>query len=397
MNIFNSLGSNYDGTFVWQSIILPGSKRTTDIFRQKLAEQFQGSAVLTYKGRQALELALKASGLPQGSAVGLNGFTCYALYQAIERAGYRPVSIDVAPGTLNFGVDELQSVHADEPKLKAIIVQNTLGLPADMPALKTYCQKHDILIIEDLAHSLGSIYADGQEAGTVGRFTMLSFSQDKPLDVVAGGAVIDRRKNPKDRIEQPKRRVSLWQRDVNSLYPFWTSLIRNLYPIRLGRYLHFGLKKLHLLATPMSDNLQGLSTMEPWAVRLLLKRWNDRQAELEHRRTIAKTYAELLPKSLQFTPLTKTKPSYLRFPIKVDDRASLVAHLKSKGVHIGDTWYDAPIAPARYLNRTNYTDGECPNAEDLAGHIVNLPTHMHVNQASSSFIAEEIKSWLQSP
>src|SRR5665213_3345368 len=393
MSIFNSLGSNYSGKFVWDSLIIPGSKHKVSEIRQKIAKRYQGSVTLTYKGRQALELALETSGLAKGSAVGLNGFPCYVLYQAVERAGYQPVLIDVAAGKLNFGDEELKSANGNTKKLEAIIVQNTLGMVADMAALESYCKKHNIMIIEDLAHSVGAIYADGREAGTVGQLTMLSFSQDKPLDVVAGGALVDRREDSKNIVEQPKLRVTPIQREINALYPFWTVLIRGLYPIGLGRYLHFGLKKLHLLATPMSDNLEGIYNMEPSAVRLLLKRWHYQAEESKHRQKIADIYKKTLPAKVQIKPLSKSQSLYLRFPLFINDRASLLAHLKSKSIYIGDTWYDAPISPKRYLAQTTYVTGQCPNAEVLSGHIVNLPTHIHVDEEHAQFIAKEVNVW----
>ncbi len=246
-----------------------------------------------------------------------------------------------------------------------------------------------------MAHSLGARYGDGREAGTVGAFTMLSFSQDKPLDVVAGGALIDRRSG-KETIVQSKARVSLWQREKNALYPFWTALIRATYPIGLGRIIHFALKKLRLLATPMGDNGPGSFTMEPSAARFLLKRWVLLDSELEHRRTIAGIYHKILPESVQFSPPAKSEPSYLRFPLLVKNRTALVAHLKTKGLYIGDTWYDAVIAPARYLAQTSYKSGDCPRAEELAEHIANLPTHRHVSELDAERIAKGISSWLKS-
>ncbi len=394
MNVFNSLGSNYNKRFIWKSIITPGSRKSTKALISTLSKHYGGGVVLTYKGRHSLELALSATKLPKDSVIGINGFTCYALYQAVERAGFQPLPIDVGTGELNFDVAELKAAHSKEKKLKVIIVQNTLGLVADMPGLEAYCTKHGIIIIEDLAHSLGARYSDDREAGTVGQYTMLSFSQDKPLDVVAGGALVDRgsSKNPKP----IDKRVSLWQREINALYPMWASLIRATYPIGIGRYLHFGLKKLHLLATPMSDNIDDLFTMEPSAARLLLKRWNDREEEFSHRLAIAKVYKSTMPNSIQIKTLARSHPLYLRFPIKVNDRPSLIVHLKSKGIYVGDTWYDAPIAPKRYLKLTNYKAGDCPKSEKLAEHIVNLPTHINISERQAESIAIEVNTWLKS-
>jgi len=392
MAIFNSLGSNYSAKFVWRDLIWPRKPGARTRTKKILEEKYGGHATLTYKGRQALELALKRLELPAGSSVGINGFTCYVVYQAVERAGLKPIFIDVPPRQLNFNADGLKAAHTQNPQLRAIIVQNTLGAPSDIPALAAYCRAHDISIVEDLAHSIGARYVDGREAGTVGNMTMLSFSQDKPLDVVAGGALVDRREKVVEKRENFPS-ASLWQRTKNRMYPLWTALIRATYPLGLGRLIHFVFKKLHLMATPMSDNLDGLQRMTGTAAGLLAIRWRQQEAEATHRRTITGIYKKELPSEL-FLPEPEGQAVYLRFPMWVDDRASLIADLKKAGIYIGDTWYDAPIGPKKYLARTNYQVGECPNAEALASHIVNLPTHIHVDENKARFIAGEVRKWL---
>lgn len=390
MTIFNSLGSNYSPVFVWHSLFSYGSSKRTERARKLLAEHYGGEVTLTYKGREALELALRRSGLPTGSAVAINGYTCYVVYQAVEQAGYRPVFVDVAENHLHFGVGELQKVHENNSDLRALIVQNTLGYPADMPALATYAREHQLMIIEDLAHSTGATYHDGQEAGKIGELVMLSFSQDKPVDIVAGGALIDRRPQPKTG-DFSASYVGPLQRFRVSTYPLWTLLIRVTYGIGIGRYIHALLKKLRLLATPMSDEIQGLHRMQKSRASLLVRRWQDLAAELAHRRKIAAIYAENLP--LQWQISAEGNPSFLRFPITVNDRAALVNYLRRQHIYIGDTWYDAPIAPASYLARTDYQSGECPRAENWAEHIVNLPTHRHVTPEVARTICAKIKQW----
>lgn len=393
MNIFNSLGSNYSAGFVWHALLKPSSKAKTAQLIATLGDYYQGRAQLTYKGRQALEIAVKRAGLPAHSAVAINGLTCYVVYQAVKNAGHQPVMVDVAPGALDFGVKQLQATHKNHPNLGAVIIQNTLGFPVDMVEIEKYCRRHKLVIIEDLAHSVGTMYQDGREAGTVGDLVMLSFSQDKPLDVVAGGACIDRR--PGSAIYQPLAGMNLWQRFINRTYPFWTALIRSTYPLALGRFLHAGLKKLRLLATPMSDNIRGLYGMTAMGCALLPDLWAHKTSTLKHRRRIAAVYHKNLPADIQYQP-GPGETAYLRFPIRVADRKSLVAHLKRQGVYIGDTWYDAPIAPGRYMADTDYQMGQCPEADKLAAEIVNLPTHRHVSEEAARAIAEKVKKWLKS-
>lgn len=385
MSVFNSLGSNYSIGFILKSLFTFGTDGSRATAKDTLKTQYGGDVTLTYKGRQALELAMHQSGLPAGSKVGINGFTCYVVYQAVERAGLVPVFVDVAPDSLHFGVKELQAAG----DVDAIIVQNTLGLPVPIKEIQKYCQDTKTMLIEDLAHSMGAKYEDGREAGTVGDLVMLSFSQDKPLDVVAGGALIDRRPENTPSLELPL--VSLWQQKKNRSYPFWTGLIRGTYGIKLGRYIHFGLKKLRLLATPMSDDLKDLRGMSRSAA-LLLNGLLKNQAEIiQHRVAIAKIYQKELPQAMQYAAIGK--PSFLRFPIAVDDREDLIEMLRSQSVHIGDTWYDAPVAPKRYVGRTTYANGQCPEAEKAVSRIVNLPTHKHITPEVAQQICAKIKQW----
>src|SRR5579862_980978 len=120
MSIFNSLGSNYRPAFALRSLVVPGSQAKVTNFKQALGKHYAGQAVLTYKGREALELAIKSLDLPAGSPIGIAGFTCYVVYRAVERANCLPVFIDLAPNQLNYGVAELEAKYAQTP-LKAII------------------------------------------------------------------------------------------------------------------------------------------------------------------------------------------------------------------------------------------------------------------------------------
>lgn len=391
MPVFNSLGSNYSWAYVWRNMFASRYPKADDMVRRELGKRYGGIVTLTYKGREALELAFLRSGLPAGSAVAINGFTCYAVYEAVQNAGYRAVFADVAPKRLNFGLRELEYVHERNPDLRAVIVQNTLGLPADIAAIEEYCQKHDLLLVEDLAHSIGLDYKGGREAGTVGAFTMLSFSQDKMLDVVSGGALVDRRETAA--YEETKApHVSLLLRLKNRFYPFWAGLIRAGYKNGSGRLLHTALKSLHLLSTPMNDRLRGIHSISPVTPTLLLMKLRTLDDEIRHRRAIAAIYEKHLPKAL-LLQAPATKPTYIRFPVWADHREGLLKMLRAANIFVSDTWYDAPVAPVRYMPRTTYTNGLCPNAEEVVEHIVNLPTHRHIDEETALEICEVIRRW----
>lgn len=182
VSIFNSLGSNYDFNFVLKSLFSPGN----DDLKSFLENKYKGQVTLVYKGREAIELAL--GNINKGSLVGINGFICFAVYEAIKKAGMEVEYLDIEKGELNFSAETLKKAV----NVKAVIVQNTLGYPCDIEKIAQICKEKKIILIEDLAHSIGTRYESGEEAGMVGDFVVLSFSQDKIIDAVSGGALISR-------------------------------------------------------------------------------------------------------------------------------------------------------------------------------------------------------------
>ncbi|MDO8658975.1 MAG: aminotransferase class V-fold PLP-dependent enzyme, partial [Candidatus Parcubacteria bacterium] len=246
MNIFNSLGSNYNLKYVLNSLFADGQDSNRKL-KNFLEEKYQGKAILTYKGREALTLALKILNLPKESIVAINGFTCFAVYKAIEQAGYKPICLDLDEknSDLNFSPETLEKALKENKNIKAVVIQNTFGYPADIEKIAQICKEKDIILIEDLAHCIGTKYSNGQEAGTIGDFTALSFSQDKVIDAVSGGTLVIRNKqfqNP-DLASQGDA-LEHKQQLRDRLYPLLTYKIRFLYNFGLGKPLHFLLKRL---------------------------------------------------------------------------------------------------------------------------------------------------------
>ncbi|MBI4091711.1 MAG: DegT/DnrJ/EryC1/StrS aminotransferase family protein, partial [Candidatus Levybacteria bacterium] len=193
MPIFNSLGSNYNATYVLKALFSIGSRKDIKNLKNLLEEKYQGKPILFYKGREALTFALKILNLPKKSEVAINGFTCVAVFNAIRYAGFEPLCLDLEEtGGLNFTPESLENALKSNKNIKVVIVQNTLGFPCDIEKIEKLCRNHKLILIEDLAHCAGTVYKDGREAGTVGDFVALSFSQDKIIDAVSGGALIVR-------------------------------------------------------------------------------------------------------------------------------------------------------------------------------------------------------------
>lgn len=358
-----------------------------------LDQKYKGRTTLLYKGREAIKLALTLTDIPKGSKVGINGLTCYVVYQAVSEAGYKPVFLDLVLGSLNFDTKNLEKNN----DLKALIVQNTLGATVDIKAVKSFCRTRNIVLIEDLAHCAGSQYNDGTEAGLNGDFTTLSFSQDKMTDAVSGGALVvrnDRFNLLKDGVKFKSLPLKNQLRD--RFYPILTFKIRKLYTVGLGKPFHYFVKKLGILSDPMgSVKTIEYHKLPDWYSYLVLKRFKNIQHDILHRKMISRSYLKSLDKSIVLpeTANAVSRSSNVRFPVIVNDRTGLIKYLKAEGVYVSDIWYDAPITPKKLLSRTGY-NGECPVSGSVAERILNLPTHINISLKEAERVSALINTWL---
>ncbi|MBP9815345.1 MAG: DegT/DnrJ/EryC1/StrS aminotransferase family protein [Candidatus Levybacteria bacterium] len=344
---------------------------------------------LTHKGRDAIGIALRELNLSPKSKVAVTGFTCIAVIDSVEKQNLTVHYLDIDEKTLNFTDEELEKAIKKE-KIKAVIVQNTLGFPCDIVKIQNICKKHQIALIEDLAHSIGSIYKNGKEAGTIGDFTVLSFSQDKVVDSVSGGAVIAKNKN----IKNVEKKEST-ENALEKLYPLITWIIRKTYPVKIGALLHYTSKKLKLLSDPMKNS--SSSQLTSWHASLILYGFKSLTETLSHKRKIANIYAQSLPEHIQSKEISEliSIGANLRFPIFTENRDALIRYLQTKGVYISDTWYDAPVAPKKYLGLARYPKDTCPNAQRVAEKIMNLPTHVNMSEKNAYKLSNLITVWLQ--
>ena len=108
----------------------------------------------------------------------------------IIQFGAIPVFVDVAlPG---FDIDVTQLEAAYSPKVKAVMLAHSLGNPFNLKAVKEFCEKHNLWLIEDNCDALGSEYTmDGvtKKTGTWGHIGTSSFYPPHHMTMGEGGAV----------------------------------------------------------------------------------------------------------------------------------------------------------------------------------------------------------------
>jgi dTDP-4-amino-4,6-dideoxygalactose transaminase len=390
MKVFNSLGSNYTPKMVWQSLKPSKNSALKDLEANFKSTYNAKQVVLTNKCREALVVIMRQLGLPAGSKVAINGFTCFVVYEAVEAAGLKPQLIDIAPNELNFSADSLGVALRADPTIRAVIIQNSLGLPADVLAIKVVCDKAGVALIEDLAHSAGLTYKNGATAGTIGTAAALSFGQNKIIDAAAGGAAIF--KTP---IAQPAEflTVNFWQKITAYCYPLNTWIIRSTHHIGVGKVLLKVYKAIKIIPDPVSGYAGDIHALPAHQAALANKYLKDLPNVIKHRQNIAKMYREMLPANVQFKHFDEA--IYIRFPLRVSNPKALSSYLKKYNIELGIPWYDAVVAPKRFMTKVDYVSGSCPNSEAVVSSIINLPTHINVSEETARLIAGKVSEWLK--
>ncbi|MGY6276972.1 DegT/DnrJ/EryC1/StrS family aminotransferase [Methylomonas sp. MgM2] len=156
---------------------------------EKEAAEYLGvkHAIGCASGTDALHLALRAAGIGEGDEVITTAFTFIATAEAIKYVGATPVFVDIDPGTFNITPENI--AKAVTPKTKAVMPVHLFGQPADLPAIKAICEKHDLKLIEDCAQSFGATVSN-QQTGSFGDAAGFSFFPSKNLGCFGDGGLV---------------------------------------------------------------------------------------------------------------------------------------------------------------------------------------------------------------
>lgn len=157
-------------------------------FEKQLAEFLGMKHVLfTNSCTTALDLAFKSKIFPAGSEVIVPNFTytSTALGPLLNNLKIR--LCDVYEDNGNIKPDKIESLINE--KTVAIMPVDYAGNPAEIEKIKTIAEKHNLLIVQDSAQSIGSFYK-GKKTGTLSDVTCFSFHGTKNLTTGEGGALV---------------------------------------------------------------------------------------------------------------------------------------------------------------------------------------------------------------
>ena len=143
-------------------------------------------AVLIANGTAALHAMIFAAGIGPGDEVITTPITFAASANCALYCGAKPVFADINPETYNIDPASIEAKITS--KTKAVVAVDFTGQAVEVDKIRAICDKHNLIFIEDAAHSLGTKY-NGKPVGSLADMTEFSFHPVKTCTAGEGGAI----------------------------------------------------------------------------------------------------------------------------------------------------------------------------------------------------------------
>ena len=149
---------------------------------------FMGSkyALAVNSCSSAIFLSLKALGIRSDDQVLIPAFTFAAVPSAVVHAGAQPILVEVGD---NYRIDMADFEAKLTRQIKAVIISHMRGHTSDMDAIMALCEERNVPVIEDAAHSLGTLW-NNHKIGTIGKIGCFSFQSYKMVNGGEGGIML---------------------------------------------------------------------------------------------------------------------------------------------------------------------------------------------------------------
>lgn len=336
-------------------------------FEQTVADYVGAKyAVAISNGTSALHAACFAAGIGPGDEVITTPLTFAASANCVLYCGGTPVFADVDPKTYNIDPEDIRRKITD--KTKAIIAVHLAGQPCDMDAIHSIAREHGLIVIEDGAHALGSVYK-GKKVGSMSDMTTFSFHPVKPITTGEGGMIVT------DNEDFYKKMVLFRSHGITRDDSMMT---RNDGP---WFYQQFDLGYNYRI-TDIQCAL-GCSQMKK------LDRFLARRKEIVARYNKAFADCDNIITPYQ---LSDTESGWHLYIVQVKncDRRKVFENMREKG--IGVNVHYIPVYMHPYYQEHGYENVHCANAEEIYSHIISLPLYPGLTSEQQDYVIDTLKS-----
>jgi len=336
-------------------------------------------------GSDAILLSIMALELKPGDGVVTTPFTFFATAGSISRLGCIPLFVDIDPKTFNMDPEKLrefletrnhfgkknQRLNGERNVLiRGLLPVHLFGQCADMDPILALCSNHSLMIIEDAAQAIGSLYKPASDhtarsAGTMGETGCFSFYPSKNLGAFGdGGMVISREGELAEKIRILRTHGS-----------------RPKYYYRL-----IGLNS-------------RLDTLQAAVLRIKLRyldRWSAarRQNALQYDRLFEDINHQDLSISLPHTQY-ENRHIFNQYVIRVPRRDKLREFLQKHGIGT-DIYYPLPLHLQECYRHLGYREGDFPASEEASRTVLALPIFPEITPEEQHHVVEKIGAFYRS-
>lgn len=336
---------------------------------EKRIREYVGTeyAVAVNSGTSALHLIIKGMGLGEGDVVITTPFSFISSGNCILFERAVPLFVDIDERTLNLDPDKveekLESLSDEElAKVKALLVVDVFGQPANWDRFKEIGKKYNLRLIEDSAEALGSEYK-GRKCGSIGGVGIFAFYPNKQITTGEGGILVTN--------------------DVE--FARLARNIRNQGRGESGEWLDHERLGYNFRMDEMSAAL-GCSQME----RI--------EEILNKRAKVAGMYGEKLEEveevQVPFIAPYVSRMSWFVYVVRLDgkiNRGKVLKYLNEEGVQCKPYFTPIHLQPF-YRKMFGYQEGDFPITEDVSRRTIALPFFNNLKEEQIDYVVEKLIS-----
>jgi dTDP-4-amino-4,6-dideoxygalactose transaminase len=328
-------------------------------------------AMLTTSCTHALEMGMMMLDMRPGDEVILPSFTFVSTANAIIRGGGKPVFCDIDERTLTLDPQDVRKRITK--KTRAVIPVHYAGVSADMDALCSTAQAHNVFVLEDAAQGVNAKYK-GKYLGTIGDAGAYSFHDTKNYVSGEGGAFITNN-------ETLARRAEIIREKGTNRANFLRGEVDKYTWVDHGSSYVLS----DLLAAVLKwqlDIVDEIHQRRKHIHGLYIEGLNDLERSEKLRLPIIPEYCE-----------SNYHIFYILLPTE-DQRNMLMKKLKEVG--IGSTFHYVPLHSSPYARRTlGINNLHLPVTDRVFQTLLRLPIYPHLEDSDVGFVIESVRKFFR--
>ena len=326
-------------------------------------------AVVCSNGTAALHIACLAAGVMPGDEVITTPITFAASANCALYCGAKPVFADINENTYNIDPAHVEKLTTE--RTKAVVAVDFTGQSVELDRLLAHCREHNLVLIEDGAHVIGTSYK-GRMNGSIADMTTMSFHPVKTVTGGEGGAVLT---NSKEYYEK----LLLYRAHGITRDP------------KLMEHEPDGPWYYEQITLGMNYRMTDMQAA------LIISQLNKLPRFMERRKAIVKAYNEAFSRLPQLfvqqeIPESDTTRHLYILRIRPEkltiDRKQFFEALAAENINCNVHYIPTYYFP--YYEKLGYRRGLCPNAEKLYEEILSLPLYYAMSDEDVESVIEAV-------